>query len=115
MGETMRLKPFLDFHRSAESAGYPALLIASMVCLGLVVAPVGLLAMTRAAWALGLTLLSLIGAVALLAAAVTAAFADAGEPVYSPEDAVDAEPEPIATLTQRGSAARARADDRRAA
>jgi hypothetical protein len=36
----MRLRnPFLHFHRTAESAGYPALLIASMVYLALVVDP----------------------------------------------------------------------------
>jgi hypothetical protein len=74
-----RLKPLLRFHRGAESAGYPALLIASMVCLGLVVAPIGLLAMTRAAWSLVLALLSLIAAVALLAGTVAAVFADREE------------------------------------
>ena len=37
---TMRSDPFLDFHRTAEAAGYPALLIVSMFALGLVVAPV---------------------------------------------------------------------------
>jgi hypothetical protein len=71
-----RLKPLLRFHRGAESAGYPALLVASMVCLGLDVAPIGLLAMTRAAWSLVVALLSLIAAVTLLAGAVAAAFAD---------------------------------------
>jgi hypothetical protein len=35
--------------------------------------------------------------------------------MYAAEDAVDAEPEPLVTLTQRGLAARARADDRKAA
>ncbi len=109
------MKPFLDFHRAAESAGYPALLIASMVCLGLVVAPVGLLAMTQTAWTLALALLSLIGAVALLAGAVVAAFADAGEPGYAAEDAVRVEPKPIARLEQPEIAARARANERKAA
>jgi hypothetical protein len=38
----------LDFHQTAERADYPALLIVSMFALGLVVAPVALLALTRA-------------------------------------------------------------------
>src|SRR5688500_11215626 len=48
----MQSDPFLDFHQTAERAGYPALLIVSMVALGLVVAPVLLLALTRAVWVL---------------------------------------------------------------
>jgi hypothetical protein len=44
----MRRDHFLDFHRAAEAAGYPALLIVSMVSLGTVVAPLVLLALTGA-------------------------------------------------------------------
>src|SRR5687768_2016242 len=69
----MRRNPFLDFHRAAEAAGYPALLIVSMVSLALVVTPVMLLGLTRAGWVLALALLSLIAAVAILAGAVDAA------------------------------------------
>jgi hypothetical protein len=75
----MRSHPFLDIHQTAERAGYPALLIASMVALGLVVAPVALLALTRATWALVIAVLSIFAAVALLAGEVDAAFADAAE------------------------------------
>jgi len=32
----MQSDPFLDFHRTAESAGYPAMLIVSVFALGLV-------------------------------------------------------------------------------
>jgi hypothetical protein len=99
--------PLLRFHHAAESAGYPALLIASVVCLGLVVAPVGLLALTRSAWVLALALLSLIGAVALLAGVIAASFADYDEPARRRGDAVGGEPEEVASTR--------RVDDRRAA
>jgi peptidoglycan/LPS O-acetylase OafA/YrhL len=75
----MRRNPFLDFQRRAERAGYPALLLVSLLCLALVVVPVALLALTQAVWILGLAVLSLGGAVALLAAAIGASFADGGE------------------------------------
>ena len=76
----MRRNPFLDFQLTAERAGYPALLIVSLVCLTLVVVPVALLALTQAVWVLVVALLSLIGAIAILTAAIGAAFADRGEP-----------------------------------
>lgn len=72
----MRGKPFLHFQRTAEAAGYPALLIVSCLCLGLVVAPVALLALTRATWVLGLAVLGLIAAISIMAGGVRAAFAD---------------------------------------
>jgi hypothetical protein len=75
----MRRDPFLDFHRAAESAGYPALLIVSMVSLGAVVAPLVLLALTGAGWLLGVTLLGLIAAIALLAGEFNAAVSDGDE------------------------------------
>jgi hypothetical protein len=76
----MRSDLFLDFHQTAERAGYPALLIVSVVALGLVVAPVALLALTRAVWVLVVAVLSIFGALALLAGEVDAAFADGDEP-----------------------------------
>ena len=72
-------RSFLDFHRAAESAGYPALLIVSMVSLGAVVAPLVLLALTGAGWLLGVTLLGLIAAIALLAGEFNAAVSDGDE------------------------------------
>jgi hypothetical protein len=42
----MHIKPLLRFHETAEAAGYPALLIVAGVCLGIVVAPIGLLALS---------------------------------------------------------------------
>ena len=50
----MRGNPTLNSLRTAEAAGYPALLIVSAICLGLVVAPVALLGLTDAGWVLGL-------------------------------------------------------------
>ena len=76
----MRRDHFLDFHRAAESAGYPAMLIVSVVSLGAVVAPLVLLALTGAGWLLGVTLLGLIAALALLAGEFNAAVSDGDEP-----------------------------------
>jgi hypothetical protein len=78
--EAMRSDPFLDFHQTAERAGYPALLIVSMVALGLVVAPVAVLALTGAVWVLVIAVLSIFAALALLAGEVDAALADGDEP-----------------------------------
>jgi hypothetical protein len=72
----MRLHPFLEFQRTAERAGYPALLIVSLICLTLVVIPVLLLALIEATWVLALAVLSLVLAVAILFAGIGAAFAD---------------------------------------
>ena len=89
----MRGNPFLNFHRAAEAAGYPALLIVSVVCLALVVVPVALLGLTEAGWVLALALLSLVAAVAILAAAIDAAMSDYGEPAAGRTGA-DAAPRP---------------------
>jgi hypothetical protein len=67
----MRGNPLRNFHR-AEAAGYPALLIVSTVCLGLVVAPVALVGVTEAGWVFALALLSVIAALAILAGALSA-------------------------------------------
>jgi Na+/alanine symporter len=76
----MRGNPFLNFHRTAEARGYPALLIVSVVCLALVVTPVLLLSLTDAGWVLALALLNLVVAIAVLAGEVLAALSDyAGE------------------------------------
>jgi hypothetical protein len=72
----MRGNPFLNFHHTLEAAGYPALLLVSMFCLGIVVTPVALLGITGAVWVLIIALLSVIGALAILAAELAAAFAD---------------------------------------
>jgi hypothetical protein len=80
MEGAMRSDPFLDFHRSAEAAGYPAMLVVSMVGLAVVVLPVMLLALTRGVWALVLAVLSIFAALGLLAGAVEAAIADAEDP-----------------------------------
>jgi hypothetical protein len=81
----MRSHPFLAIHQTAERAAYPALLIVSMVALALVVAPVALLALTRATWVLAIAVLSIFAAVALLAGEIDAIFADAeGQGTTSP-------------------------------
>ena len=97
----MRSDPFLDFHQTAERAGYPALLIVSLVALGVVVAPVALLALTRAVWVLVIAVLSIFAALALLAGEVDAAFADGDEPPtrQTASDA-PADGEPVASLSR---------------
>jgi len=79
MEAAMRSDPFLDFHRTAEAAGYPAMLVVSMIALAVVVAPVMLLALTRGVWALVLAVLSIFAALGLLAGAFEAAVADADD------------------------------------
>jgi hypothetical protein len=76
----MRGNPFLNFHRAAEASGYPALLIVSAVCLGLVVAAVALLALIPAGWVLALALLSMVVALVVLAGAMDASFSEGNEP-----------------------------------
>lgn len=114
---TMRDNPFLNFHRSAEAAGYPALLIVSMVSLTMVVVPVALLGLTRAGWVLAVALLSLVAAVAVLAGAVAAAFADGDEPAARPTSADGAADEivPVAPLERRVPTTRQAGPDRKAA
>jgi hypothetical protein len=79
----MRGNPILNSLRTAEAAGYPALLVVAAVCLGLVVGPVALLGLTHAIWVLVLALLYLIVAIVVLSVAVGAALSEG--------DAADAE------------------------
>jgi hypothetical protein len=85
VSEVMQSDPFLDFHRTAEAAGYPAMLIVSVVALGLVVAPVALLALTQAVWVLVIAVLSIFAALGLLAGAFEAAVAETGDPAPPPQ------------------------------
>jgi hypothetical protein len=115
---TMRGNPVLNFQRAAEAAGYPALLIVSMLCLAFVVLPIALLALTQAGWVLGLALLSLIAAVATMAAAVEAAFSDSGEPARGRAGEGGGAPgdrDLVAPLPRRRQPGRQAGDDRRAA
>jgi hypothetical protein len=114
----MRGNPFLRFHRTAEAAGYPALLIVSVVCLALVVTPVLLLGLTDAGWVLGLALLHLILAIGVLAGAVLAALSDVDERAAGSarrDDAASDERNPIVPLPRRHRTTRHASDDRRAA
>ena len=101
----MQSDPFLDFHRTAESAGYPAMLIVSVFALALVVAPVMLLALTRAVWVLVIAVLSIFAALALLAGAFGAAVADSDEP--PPESSGHDEPAPDGVAGQLDAVAHA--------
>jgi hypothetical protein len=83
----MRRNPFLDFQVTAERAGYPALLFVSLLCLALVLVPFTLLVLTQAVWVLVLAMVSLGGAIAILAAGIGASLADRGEADLEPADA----------------------------
>ena len=72
----MRDNGFLRFHRAAEAAGYPAMLLVSMVSLTTVVVPIVLLALMQTAWTFVLAILGLVAACAILAAAFGAALSD---------------------------------------
>ena len=72
------INPFLHFHQAAEGAGYPALLIASLVALAVMVASIALLALAAAGWALAVAIIALLASLALLAGAVSGAMADTG-------------------------------------
>jgi hypothetical protein len=114
----MRDNPFLNFHRRAEAAGYPALLIVSLVSLALVVTPVLLLGLTRAVWVLALALLNLLLAMAVLAGAVLAAMSDYGEPAEGRAgsgDAADDERNQTVRLPRRDATTPQAGDHRRAA
>jgi hypothetical protein len=114
----VRGNPFLNFHRTAEAAGYPALLIISVVCLALVVTPILLLGLTDAGWILGLGLLHLIVAIGVLAGAVLAALSDVDERAARPASgdvAASDERDPIVPLPRRHRTTRHASDDRRAA
>jgi hypothetical protein len=114
----MRGNPLLSFHRSAEAAGYPALLIVSVVCLGLVVVPLALLGLTDAGWVLAVALLNLIVAIAVLAGAVEAAMSDYDEPAAGragPGAAAHDGPDPIVPLPRSDPAVPQPGEDRRAA
>jgi hypothetical protein len=111
----MRRHPFLDFQVMAERAGYPALLIVSLVCLALVVVPVLLLALTQAVWVLILALLSLGGAVAILFAGIGAALADGGEADLEPPKAAPEERSPVTRLRRNELRPPADGHDRKAA
>lgn len=76
----MRRNPFLRFHRAAESAGYPALLIVAVIALAVVLGPFLLLAMVGGASAFALTIVCLAAAIALVAGATLAALSEDDDP-----------------------------------
>jgi hypothetical protein len=114
---TVRPDPFFSFHRSAEAAGYPALQLVTMFCLGFVLVAIGLLGLMQAAWTLAVALLSLIAAVAVLAGAIGAAFADYGEPsgAVTAKDGVAEQSRSVVALERTQPATRRPPDERKAA
>jgi hypothetical protein len=110
-------RPFLDFQVRAERAGYPALLLVSLLCLAIVVVPFLLLALIEATWVLVVTLLSLVAAVAILSGGMAAALADQEEPDPDSPMRVDSsrEPSDVVPLPRGGRPAQKHQGDRRAA
>ena len=111
----MRRNPFLDFQLTAERAGYPALLIVSLLCLALVLVPFLLLALTQAVWVLVLAVLSMGGAVAILFAGIGASFADGGDADLEPPKAAPEEHSPVEPLRRNELPRPAGGHDRKAA
>ncbi len=60
------MHPFLRSYEAAERAGYPALLLTSMVCLAIAVAGVALLAAVSPFWALALAIIGLFASFGVL-------------------------------------------------
>ena len=71
---------FLRFHRAAEAAGYPAMLVVAMVSLGMVVAAIALLGMVGGVPAFSFAILSLVAALALLSGEIEAALSEIEDP-----------------------------------
>jgi hypothetical protein len=117
----MRRNPFLSFHRAAEAAAYPALLIVSMACLAMIVGAVMLLAVMQTAWAFALALLSLIAAIGIVARAFDAAVYDVEEPAAGravsprPLPHAHSEHEAVVPLQRRGARVPRRGPSRKAA
>jgi hypothetical protein len=113
----MRDDPFLRFHRTAEAAGYPALLIVSGLCLSLVMSAVALLALTPGVFGLAFAMLNLAVAVAILSGAILATIGDVEDP--EPRKAALPSAGPHATIVMPIAAERRSAEpasaDRRAA
>jgi hypothetical protein len=109
--------PFLRFQRTAEAAGYPALLIVSALCLLMVVAAVALLALTPGTFALAFAVLNLAAAVAIVFGAIFASIADVEHPETQEATVRPARPQATAVvpLDPGRASAEPRRADRRAA
>jgi hypothetical protein len=113
----MLRKGFLRFHRAAEAAGYPALLVVTVVALAIIVSAIALLAIMKAAWALALALISLVAAIALMAGAIDAMFSDVEEPAVERAAArsTSTRSDAVLPLPRRGLGDVQRKPERRAA
>ena len=113
----MLRKGFLRFHRAAETAGYPSLFVVTLMALAIIVSAIGLLAIIRSVWALGLTLLALIASIALVAGGIDAMFSDDEEPAAGPphEGSASAGSETRASLPPPGLGDPGPSPERRAA
>ena len=80
----MRPNPFLRFHRAAEAADYPALLIVSLMALAVVLSGFLLLAMVGGMAAFAFAMLTLVAGIALEAGGILAALADDEDPPTRP-------------------------------
>ena len=108
--------PFVLSHRAAEAAGYPALLLLTLVCLGVTVVAIALTGMIETVWALVWAVLTMIGAAAILTVGVYVAMADDEEPVGEETAARSSSPEPEAAVPlRRAPAHQQQSAERRAA
>ena len=113
----MRPKAVIRFNRTAEAAGYPALLVETLFAMVIMVAAIALLAMMEAAWAFAWVMLSLVVAIAIISAAMMAALSDDEEPApeHVAAGSTSREPETVVPLPQRELPARQHPPDRKAA
>jgi hypothetical protein len=112
----MLRKDFLRFHRAAESAAYPALLVVVMVALTVIVSAIALVGIMKSVWALALALTCLGASIALVAGGIDAMLSDVEEPAAerAPVSAT-AEAGTVVPLARRDAAEAQRGADRRAA
>ena len=113
----MLRKGFLRFHQAAEAAGYPALLVVTIVALGTIVSGILLVGIMKSVWALAFALTCLAASIALVAAAMEAMFSDVEEPADDQLGAEFAAPasETVLPLPRAGVRDPQQGSDRRAA
>jgi hypothetical protein len=79
---TMRSNnPLVLSHRAAEAAGYPALLLLTLLCLTLTVVAIALVGMIETVWALVWAVLTMLAAAVILTVGTYVTLDDDEEPV----------------------------------
>jgi hypothetical protein len=93
--------PLVLSHRAAEAAGWPALLILTLVCLGVTVAAIALIGLIETVWALVWAALTMLAAAGTLVVGTYVTMADDDESVAEETIARSSSPEPEAAVPLR--------------